>query len=198
MDKHGVPDNNFMRPRYNEYPHFFRRLREARPEIRLAQCADWLPIDEKILGPIEVEHRFAVVRTIAVRIAVVAAIAVSVAVARASRLIGRIVVAVLGRSDGTARRTVRFGIGAGLKTVRANVRPSVCAGLALCAALGRVAIAGTGHLSRTLGTSRNANFSAKGCTACNEQTGHNDGQRTAACLVRECVIKVTSHDRILH
>ncbi|MFG0283309.1 MAG: alkaline phosphatase family protein [Phycisphaerales bacterium JB039] len=60
MDKHGVADNNFMRPRYNEYPHFFQRLREARPDIELAHFADWLPIDEKILGPFEADHRFAV------------------------------------------------------------------------------------------------------------------------------------------
>ena len=50
MDRHGVRDNTFKGARYDEYPHFFKRLHEARPGVFTAHIADWLPIDEQILG----------------------------------------------------------------------------------------------------------------------------------------------------
>jgi Type I phosphodiesterase / nucleotide pyrophosphatase len=50
MDRHGVKDNSFEGARYDEYPHFFARLREAKPDVVTAHVADWMPIDELILG----------------------------------------------------------------------------------------------------------------------------------------------------
>ena len=50
MDRHGVIDNSFRGAKYDDYPHFFKRLREAKPDVFTAHIADWMPIDELILG----------------------------------------------------------------------------------------------------------------------------------------------------
>lgn len=50
MDRHGVKDNSFKGAHYDQYPHFFKRLREAKPDVFTAHIADWMPIDEFILG----------------------------------------------------------------------------------------------------------------------------------------------------
>lgn len=60
MDKHGSRGNKFRNVRYDQYPHFFARLKEARPDLRTAHIVDWLPIDRKILGAFEPDVRFAV------------------------------------------------------------------------------------------------------------------------------------------
>lgn len=49
-DKHNVPTNQFAEPNYDEYPHFFARLKEARPKAVLASIAAWLPIQSQILS----------------------------------------------------------------------------------------------------------------------------------------------------
>lgn len=43
-DKHGVHDNSFKGANYDKYPHFFHRLREARPEAYCASIVHWQPI----------------------------------------------------------------------------------------------------------------------------------------------------------
>ena len=57
-EKHCSPDNGFKRVRYDQYPHFFARLREKRPEIRLGHFVSWPPIDQYILNQNAVEWRF--------------------------------------------------------------------------------------------------------------------------------------------
>ncbi len=49
-DKHGVVDNSFKGSNYQEYPHFFARVKEARPELKTASFSSWPPIAEKILS----------------------------------------------------------------------------------------------------------------------------------------------------
>ena len=48
-DKHRVMDNEFTAPNYEEYPHFFTRLKEAQPEAATASFSDWGPIARNIL-----------------------------------------------------------------------------------------------------------------------------------------------------
>ncbi|MCC6491462.1 MAG: alkaline phosphatase family protein [Pirellulales bacterium] len=54
-DKHGVLDNKFAAPNYEEYPHFFRRLKQARPAAFTASFSDWDAIAQKILRDADVE-----------------------------------------------------------------------------------------------------------------------------------------------
>lgn len=53
-DKHGVDDNEFTDPNYDEYPHFFQRLKEARPAAVTISIADWEPITSKIVKSADV------------------------------------------------------------------------------------------------------------------------------------------------
>lgn len=53
-DKHGVQDNEFTKPNYGEYPHFFRRLKEVRPKAYTISVADWKPITDKIVSHADV------------------------------------------------------------------------------------------------------------------------------------------------
>jgi len=50
VDKHGVRENKFQNHRLAEFPHFFRRLKEARSDITTAQAASWPPLEEFILA----------------------------------------------------------------------------------------------------------------------------------------------------
>lgn len=50
-DKHGVPDNEFAAPRYQAFPHFFTRLREARPGTVCASAQSWRPIQDLLIAP---------------------------------------------------------------------------------------------------------------------------------------------------
>ncbi|MCE9545545.1 MAG: alkaline phosphatase family protein [Planctomycetia bacterium] len=49
-DKHGVQDNNVAVNRLKEYPHFFQRLKETRPDAYTISIADWHPIPEFIVS----------------------------------------------------------------------------------------------------------------------------------------------------
>lgn len=49
-DKHGTIDNSFKGMNYKEYPHFFSRIKEVRPELRTASYSDWGPISKHILS----------------------------------------------------------------------------------------------------------------------------------------------------
>lgn len=56
--RHEVVGNEFMRPRYDKYPHFFTRLKEARPDIVTASFISWEPIDKYLLNDANCDHRF--------------------------------------------------------------------------------------------------------------------------------------------
>lgn len=43
-DKHGVLDNKFTSPHYDRFPHFFARIKEARPDAFTASYSTWPPI----------------------------------------------------------------------------------------------------------------------------------------------------------
>lgn len=45
-DKHGVVSNDFVAPRYDEYPDFLSRIEAVHPELVTVAVADWLPIME--------------------------------------------------------------------------------------------------------------------------------------------------------
>jgi predicted AlkP superfamily pyrophosphatase or phosphodiesterase len=47
-DKHGVHDNSFKGDHYKEFPHFFARLKEVRPDAKTASFVTWEPIHSKI------------------------------------------------------------------------------------------------------------------------------------------------------
>lgn len=53
-DKHGVMDNKFEGSNYKAFPHFFVRLKEARPEAKTASFSSWDPIEFKILAGADV------------------------------------------------------------------------------------------------------------------------------------------------
>lgn len=57
-DKHNVLNNGFAKPNYGEYPHFFRRLKEARPDARTASFVTWGPIHNKIVTSADVSQSF--------------------------------------------------------------------------------------------------------------------------------------------
>ncbi|WP_162932325.1 alkaline phosphatase family protein [Solimonas sp. K1W22B-7] len=48
-DKHGVRDNSFDGSNYDAYPHFYRHVRELRPDLVTVSYAHWAPINENIL-----------------------------------------------------------------------------------------------------------------------------------------------------
>jgi len=48
-DKHGVNDNNFLGTHYQEFPHFFARLKEVRPAAKTASYVTWEPIHKLIV-----------------------------------------------------------------------------------------------------------------------------------------------------
>lgn len=48
-DKHGVHDNSFQGKNYEEYPHFFARLKQQFPAARTGSFVDWAPIDAHIV-----------------------------------------------------------------------------------------------------------------------------------------------------
>ena len=49
LDKHNVPNNDFSEPNYDQYPHFFQRIKESRPDAYLSSIVNWTPINDKIL-----------------------------------------------------------------------------------------------------------------------------------------------------
>jgi predicted AlkP superfamily pyrophosphatase or phosphodiesterase len=48
--KHGVRDNSFDGARFDAYPHFFRRIKERRPDLVTASIVNWEPINGMILS----------------------------------------------------------------------------------------------------------------------------------------------------
>jgi predicted AlkP superfamily pyrophosphatase or phosphodiesterase len=49
-DKHGVHDNSFVGSHYKEFPHFFARLKEVRPDAKTASYVTWEPIHKLIVS----------------------------------------------------------------------------------------------------------------------------------------------------
>lgn len=57
IDKHGVKDNRFLGGRFQSYPHFMRRVKEASPRAFCASFADWPPIHDFIVDGSRLEGR---------------------------------------------------------------------------------------------------------------------------------------------
>jgi predicted AlkP superfamily pyrophosphatase or phosphodiesterase len=57
-DKHGVLDNKFPDPHFDKFPHFFRRIKDASPELQTASLVDWEPIQKYIVGAADVARAF--------------------------------------------------------------------------------------------------------------------------------------------
>jgi predicted AlkP superfamily pyrophosphatase or phosphodiesterase len=57
-DKHGVEFNVFDDARFDEYPHFFARVREEQPDAYLSSFVTWGPINESILASAEADEEF--------------------------------------------------------------------------------------------------------------------------------------------
>ena len=49
-DKHGVLDNAFRVKNYDRFPHWFARLKEARPGARTASFVTWTPIADHVVS----------------------------------------------------------------------------------------------------------------------------------------------------
>jgi len=58
VDKHGVELNVFDDAHFDEYPHFFARIREQRPDAYLSSFVTWAPINEGILASTEADEAF--------------------------------------------------------------------------------------------------------------------------------------------
>jgi predicted AlkP superfamily pyrophosphatase or phosphodiesterase len=58
-DKHGVDDNKFTRPNYDQYPHFFARLKQRHPQARTVSLVTWTPIEERMVRSADVHEAFA-------------------------------------------------------------------------------------------------------------------------------------------
>ncbi len=54
--KHNVPDNEFLEPAYDRYPHFFTRLKEKRPELITATFDSWEPLSLYLVPPADTDH----------------------------------------------------------------------------------------------------------------------------------------------
>jgi len=57
-DKHGVHNNTFVGRNYTEYPHFFARLKEVRPEAKTASFVTWEPIHKFVVSAADVSVNF--------------------------------------------------------------------------------------------------------------------------------------------
>jgi predicted AlkP superfamily pyrophosphatase or phosphodiesterase len=57
-DKHGVNDNSFAGENYGEYPHFFRRAKEVKPDLHTASFVTWTPIHEHIVSAADESKAF--------------------------------------------------------------------------------------------------------------------------------------------
>jgi predicted AlkP superfamily pyrophosphatase or phosphodiesterase len=57
-DKHGVKLNVFDDANFDEYPHFFARVREKNPDVYLSSFVTWAPINESILASAEADAVF--------------------------------------------------------------------------------------------------------------------------------------------
>ena len=59
VDKHGVTNNGLQGARYDEYPHFFARVREKNPDAYLSSFVSWQPINVILLESAEADQAFA-------------------------------------------------------------------------------------------------------------------------------------------
>jgi thiamine biosynthesis lipoprotein len=57
-NKHGVHDNTFDGADYVTYPHFFARLKEARPDAFTVSALDWIPLDQYVVATAGTDVRF--------------------------------------------------------------------------------------------------------------------------------------------
>lgn len=57
-DKHGVVDNSFKGSNYEEYPHYFARIKQKWPEAVTGSFSTWPPIKDKILSAADVGRGF--------------------------------------------------------------------------------------------------------------------------------------------
>ncbi|MDA0812213.1 MAG: LamG domain-containing protein, partial [Verrucomicrobia bacterium] len=59
-NKHRVIDNGFANNRLAQFPHFFKYIKQARPDAVVASFIDWEEIDTKIVEPVAeyFDHRF--------------------------------------------------------------------------------------------------------------------------------------------
>lgn len=57
--KHGVTDNSFENRNYARYPHFFTRVKEARPDLVTASFVTWMPLDRYLITDDNADFRFA-------------------------------------------------------------------------------------------------------------------------------------------
>lgn len=57
-DKHGVHDNAFKGSHYDVFPHFFARLKEARPDAKTASYVTWEPIHKLIVSAADESKNF--------------------------------------------------------------------------------------------------------------------------------------------
>jgi predicted AlkP superfamily pyrophosphatase or phosphodiesterase len=48
--KHGVRDNRFEGANYRQYPHFFRHLKQVRPQAATASIVHWAPVNTHIVA----------------------------------------------------------------------------------------------------------------------------------------------------
>lgn len=55
-DKHGVHDNSFRGKNYEQFPHFFKRLKSFRPDGQTVSLVSWAPIDEHIVSDAEIRR----------------------------------------------------------------------------------------------------------------------------------------------
>jgi predicted AlkP superfamily pyrophosphatase or phosphodiesterase len=53
-DKHGVDDNDFKQPKLRDFPHFFTRLKQARPQAYTLSLVSWPPIHQHIVSGADV------------------------------------------------------------------------------------------------------------------------------------------------
>jgi len=58
IDKHGVEFNVFDDARFDEYPHFFARVRDVNPDAYLSSFVTWAPINDSILASAEADEAF--------------------------------------------------------------------------------------------------------------------------------------------
>jgi predicted AlkP superfamily pyrophosphatase or phosphodiesterase len=57
-DKHGVNDNSFQGKNYEQFPHFFVRLKEVKPDATTASFVNWVPIEDHIVEGADVHRAY--------------------------------------------------------------------------------------------------------------------------------------------
>jgi predicted AlkP superfamily pyrophosphatase or phosphodiesterase len=57
-DKHGVHNNSFQGTKYEEFPHFFARLKELQPGAKTVSLVTWEPIHAKITSAADVSTSY--------------------------------------------------------------------------------------------------------------------------------------------